>query len=172
MGDYVEILLNQGHKVTVLCEIPNYPYGRFINGYNNRLLIKETISDNYTILRSGVIANNRKTSLKKLLHYISFSFTGIINSFRVSQYDLVIISSPPLFVGLIGLFLSKIKRKKYWLDIRDLWPESIASLVSGKESAFYKVGKILESLIYDKCCGIIMPVPGFKNILMNIINKT
>ena len=34
-GDYVNILINQGHKVTVLCEMPNYPYGRFINGYKN-----------------------------------------------------------------------------------------------------------------------------------------
>ena len=34
-GDYTKILINQGHKVTVLCEAPNYPIGTLYNGYKN-----------------------------------------------------------------------------------------------------------------------------------------
>ena len=33
-GDYVQIMLSRGHKVTVLCEIPNYPYGKFFLDIN------------------------------------------------------------------------------------------------------------------------------------------
>ena len=73
-GDYTDIMLNQGHKVTVLCEMPNYPYGKIFPGYKNVWKKKEVISENFTIIRSAVIANDRSTSLKKLLHYISFAF--------------------------------------------------------------------------------------------------
>ena len=57
-GDYVNILINKGHKVTVLCEMPNYPYGRFINGYKNEFSKREKLSENLTIIRSGVWAND------------------------------------------------------------------------------------------------------------------
>ena len=160
-GDYTDIMLNQGHKVTVLCEMPNYPYGKIFPGYKNVWKKKEVISENFTIIRSAVIANDRSTSLKKLLHYISFAFIATINAFKVKKYDLLIISSPPLFVGLVGLVLNKFKKKEYWLDIRDLWPESVASLLNGKKSFYYKIGKKIESLIYNNAKGIIIPVPGF-----------
>lgn len=161
-GDYTEIMLKQGHSVTVLCETPNYPLGRVFEGYKKKFTVEEKISKKFKIIRSGVIINDRSSSLKKLLHYISFAMSAIINTRLVKKYDIIIISSPPLFVGLIGLFLKKIKKQDFWVDIRDLWPESIASLVSGKRSIFYYFGKKLESSVYKNAEGIIMPVPGFK----------
>ena len=166
-GDFTQILLSQGHKVTVLCETPNYPRGQVFKGYKKRFVSEEVISQNFKIIRSGVIINNRISSFKKLLHYISFAFTATINSTRVKNYDLVIISSPPLFVGIVGLFLKRFKNQNYWIDIRDLWPESVASLVSGKNSMYYYLGKKLESVIYNNANGVIMPVPGFKKYFDN-----
>ena len=32
-------------------------------------------------------------------------------------------------------------KKDYWLDVRDLWPESIAALISTKKSFFTKLEK-------------------------------
>ena len=34
----VKILIKQGHHVTVLCEIPNYPQGKYFNGYKRKWL--------------------------------------------------------------------------------------------------------------------------------------
>ena len=130
-GDYCEILLSQGHKVTVLCETPNYPIGKIYRGYKRKFISEEIVSKNFRILRSAVIINDRSTTLKKLFQYISFMFTATINSTKVKNYDLIIISSPPLFVGLVGIFLKKFKNQKYWLDVRDLWPES----TPGKDSS-------------------------------------
>ncbi len=166
-GDYTEILLNKDYKVTVLCQTPNYPSGKIYKGYKKKFYYEELISNNYRIVRSGVMINNRATSLKKILQYVSFAFSAIINSMRIKNYDIIIISSPPLFVGLVGLFLKWFKNQNYWIDIRDLWPESIASLVSGKKSIFYYFGKKLESVIYKNAYGVIMPVPGFKNYFDN-----
>lgn len=166
-GDYTEIMLKQGHSVTVLCEIPNYPLGKVFDGYKQKFIIEEKKSKKIKIIRSGVIVNNRSSSLKKLLSYISFALSAIINTRHVKKYDIIIVSSPPLFVGLIGLFLKKVKKQNFWVDIRDLWPESIASLISGKKSMFYFFGKKLESSIYKNAQGIIMPVPGFRKYFDN-----
>ena len=162
-GDYVKLLIDKGHKVTVLCEMPNYPQGIFFDGYKNQWSKKEILSNNLTIIRSGVWANNRKSTFKLLGNYLSFVFTGLINSFKIKNYDLIIISSPPLFVGIIAIVLKKIKKSKVLLDVRDIWPASVVALGSLKSNFLLKMGLWLEMKIYNNVDGYIFPVPGFSN---------
>ena len=63
-GDYVKILNEMGHRVTVLCEMPNYPVGKYYSGYRRGWVKKEQISEYLTIIRSFTWANNRKTTIK------------------------------------------------------------------------------------------------------------
>ncbi len=164
-GDYSKILINQGHRVTVLCEVPNYPRGEYYNGYKNTWFKKEIINQNLTIIRSYAGANNRKTILKKLIHYLTFMISGIINANKIKNYDIVIVSSPPLFTGMIGVFLQKYKSIPFWLDIRDLWPDSAFALNQINNNFLYYIGKKIESIIYNSSKGFIFPVPGFKQYL-------
>ena len=167
-GDYVKLLIEKGHKVTVLCEMPNYPYGKLFDGYKNQWFKKEILSNNLIIIRSGVWANNRKSKLKLLGNYLSFAFTGLINSFKVKNYDLVIISSPPLFVGIIAIVLKRIKKCLILLDLRDIWPESVIALGGLKSKWLLRLGKWLENLLYRSVDGYIFPVPGFINYFKKV----
>ena len=162
-GDYVKLLIDKGHKVTVLCGMPNYPHGKFFDGYKNQWSKKEIRSNNLIIIRSGVWANNRSSIFKLLGNYLSFVLTGLVNSFKIKNYDIVIISSPPLFVGIIAVVLKKIKKCIVLLDIRDLWPESVIALGSLKSNFLLKMGLWLEMKIYKNVDGYIFPVPGFSN---------
>ena len=162
-GDYVKLLIDKGHKVTVLCGMPNYPHGKFFDGYKNQWSKKEILSNNLIIIRSGVWANNRSSIFKLLGNYLSFVLTGLVNSFKIKNYDIVIISSPPLFVGIIAVVLKKIKKCIVLLDIRDLWPESVIALGSLKSNFLLKMGLWLEMKIYKNVDGYIFPVPGFSN---------
>ena len=123
-GDYTKILINENHKVTVLCESPHYPKSSYYEGYKNSWSKVEKISENFTIIRSKAFASDRKTFLKKIMHYTVFAFSAISNYKKVKDYDLLIISSPPLFTGIVGLFIKKIYKRDFWLDLRDLWPDS------------------------------------------------
>ena len=164
-GDYCKILINQGHRITVLCEVPNYPRGEYYNGYKNKWFKKERVNRNLTIIRSYTGANNRKTTLKRLIHYLTFMISGIINVTKIKDYDIVIVSSPPLFTGIIGVFLQKYKSIPFWLDIRDLWPDSAFVLKQINKNILYYIGKKIESIIYNSSQGFIFPIPGFKQYL-------
>jgi len=164
-GDYTKILIEKGHKVTVLCEMPNYPHGLFYEGYKNKWYLKETKSPNFVVIRSAAGANDRKTILKKIIHYLVFMFSGIINVMKIKNYDFVIVSSPPLFTGMIGVFLQKFKSVPFWLDLRDIWPDSAIALKQIKKNWVYFFGKKLESIIYNSATGFILSVPGFKNYI-------
>ena len=65
-GDYTDILVKQGHRVTVLCEMPNYPQGIYFPGYKRQWVKREYISPNFTIIRSFTWATDRKSVIKKL----------------------------------------------------------------------------------------------------------
>ena len=163
-GDYVDILIKQNYQVTVLCENPHYPGKKYYSGYKNLWINIEKKSSKLTIIRSKAFASDRKSFIKKITHYLVFMISAIINSKKVKYFDILIISSPPLFTGAIGLFLSRF-RKKYWLDIRDLWPDSALELNQINKGFFYKIGKKLELLIYRNAKGFIFPVPAFRAYL-------
>ncbi len=166
-GDYVKILTQKGHRVTVLCEMPNYPLGTYFPGYKRQGVKRENISPNLTIIRSFAWANDRKTLIKKLGHYIIFMFSAFINALKIKNYDVLIISSPPLFSGVIGAIISKLKSIHFFLDIRDLWPESVMALGEVRSKWVFNMGKKLESFIYKSTNGYILTVPGFKKHFTN-----
>ena len=166
-GDYVQILIQKGHRVTVLCEMPNYPLGSYFPGYKRQWVKREKVSPDLTIIRSFAWANNRSSAIKKLGHYLIFMLSGLINAFKLKNYDVLIISSPPLFVGVIGAIISKIKSIHFIIDIRDLWPESVIVLGEVKSNWIINLGKKLESFIYSTTKGYIFSVPGFKKHFTN-----
>ena len=72
----MDILVQRGHKVTVLSGMPNYPHGRRFDGYKNYWVKRETPSKNLIIIRSTVWANDRRSTFKMLGNYLSFAFSG------------------------------------------------------------------------------------------------
>ena len=170
-GDFADILTNQKHKVTVLCEAPHYPYTKYYQGHSNFWSKKEKKSELLTIIRSKAYASDRKTFFKKLTHYLVFMFSAITNFKKVKNYDLLIISSPPLFTGAIGLFVNKFYKEDYWLDVRDLWPDSAYQLDQLNKGLLYKLGKKLEKKIYESACGFIFPIPAFRSYLKSFSNN-
>jgi glycosyltransferase involved in cell wall biosynthesis len=147
--------------------MPNYPLGEYFPGYKRAWVREERISPDLTILRSFAWANNRSSAIKKLGHYLIFMLSGLINAFKLKNYDVLIISSPPLFVGVIGAIISKIKSIHFILDIRDLCPESVIVLGELKSNWIINLGKKLESFIYSATKGYIFSVPGFKKHFTN-----
>ncbi len=165
-GEYSKILAEQNHKVTVLCESPHYPNSSYFSGYKNEW-IKIERNERITIFRSKAFSSNRKTSLKKILHYLTFMFSAITNLSKVKNYDLLIVSSPPLFTGIIALYVKNFHKKEYWLDVRDLWPDSALELNQINRGMIYNISKYFEKKIYMNAKGFIFPVPGFKNYFSN-----
>ncbi len=166
-GDYADILLKQNHQVTVLCEAPHYPNKNYYPGYKNKWSLIEKKSSRFTVIRSKAFSSNRKSFFKKISHYLVFMLSALVNSNKIKNYDVLIISSPPLFTGVIGIYLKCFKNKKYWLDVRDLWPESALELGQINKGILYNIGKRIESKIYQSAQGFIFPVPSFRSYFKN-----
>lgn len=85
-----------------------------------------------------------------IAHYLSFMFGAIWHSAKHrGRFDVVWASSPPLFTGISGLFIARLKKARLCLDIRDIWPESAVVAGQIRENSFlFKAAKIVEKLLY------------------------
>ena len=116
-----------GHEVTVVTCAPNHPRGEVYPGYRNRLWSTEE-RDGIRVVRLWTYIAANEGFAKRTLNYVSYMLSAIIAAFFLPKADAVISTSPQFFNGLAGYPVGLIKRAPWFLEIRDLWPESILSV--------------------------------------------
>jgi len=159
-------LRRRGHRVSVVTEFPNYPEGIIQDHHRGKLFLKEKYND-IEIVRTFVYASERGTILQRMLFYLSFMFSSIFGGLLVKDYDLVLATSPPLFVALSGYVLSVFRRRPFIFEVRDIWPESAKSLDQLRGRLFIWIAEKLERFLYHRADRIIVVTPGFIRDLLN-----
>lgn len=170
----VRYLSNKKHDVTVLTELPNHPKGIFFDGYKHKFSMKEKM-ENFKINRVWVLTSSQKNFITRILFYFSFMLMGFIHTmFHWKMYDVLYITSPPLFVAGIGLMLKVFHPKiRIIFEVRDLWPKSAIDLGELNNIKAIKLAKKLENGIYKKSDLIIGLTKGIKDyISQKFPNKT
>ena len=128
LSDLAKRLKNKGHYVTVLTAVPSYPKGEIYEGYRGTLRMEEE-RDGIRVVRTWVYATKKKSFLPRIFNYLSFAALSlVVGSVTAWDADVVIVESPPLFLGFSGYILSRLKRAKFVLNVSDLWPESAVVL--------------------------------------------
>ncbi len=164
IGYFAKYLAKAGHKVSVLTSAPNYPEGKIYGGFRNRWTVQE--DNDVTVYRTRVFLSKKNHVISRLTHYLSFVFASVIAKRKIPKPDVIIASSPPLFVGLIGVIFKKLWRgTPFILDIRDLWPESVESVGAVKKKSLLRQGEKLARYIYRHATHITCTSPGIKKLL-------
>ncbi len=164
--DMAYFLSRRGHRVTILSEFPNHPSGILPKCYRYKLWEREKL-DGFRVVRTWVFATPRKTAIKRLLFYFSYMVSAAVAGlFIPGRPDVVYATSPPLFVGVAGLFLSRAKQAPFVLEVRDLWPESAVALGELTNRRFIRWSGWLEELFYRKAEKIVVVTEGIYNRLL------
>ena len=138
-----------GHQVDILTSIPSYPKGRAYPGYDKRLSYRESILS-LRILRCPLYISPSKSLFSRLLTYVSFSISSFFFGLSLPRCDYLIVESPPLFLGLTGLLLSRIQGSRLIFNVSDLWPDSAIQLDLVRNHLILSLAYSLEAYIY-KC---------------------
>ncbi|MEE9361262.1 MAG: glycosyltransferase family 4 protein [Cellulophaga sp.] len=163
INEMAQILKDDGYIIKILTAIPHK--SKIKNNY---------IKDNSEVLRTPIFKLNRQKTKNYLLHYISFMVNSIFwGIFKLqSKFNYLFATSPPLTVALSGWLLARVKRAKYILDIRDIWPDSAESTGHLTSSSFiYRVSKFLENFVYNKADLITCVSEKMKEYIQNHITK-
>ncbi len=157
-------LAQRGWQVTVLTAMPNYPLGKYYTGYRGGL--KREIEGPVEVIRTWIYPSQSVGLVPRLANYFSFVVSSaLVGSFLAKRADFILTESPPLFLGMSGFWLSRIKRARWIFNVSDLWPEFAVRLGMLKPGLALRLSQRLEAFCYKKAWAV---SGQSKTILANI----
>lgn len=153
-----------GEQVTVITSAPNFPKGRVLDGYRNRLWQQEVV-DGIRVIRVWSYITANEGFVRRVLDYMSFMLSAFIASLFVRKVDVVVGTSPQFFTAVAAWAVGAVKRRPYIFELRDLWPESIKAVGAMKESQLLHWIEKLELFLYRRAKRIVSVTHSFKRTL-------
>lgn len=160
----------QGHEITVLAGMVHYATGKKAPQYKGKYFYKDlNFYPNTDVIRCHVSESYNVNFIGRLWGYFSFVFSGIwAGLFKTrKKYDVIVVTSPPLFVGIIAYVLALVKRKPFIFEIRDLWPESAIDTGVLTNKVVIKFAYWFEAFIYKRAKKINVLTPAFRDKLID-----
>lgn len=155
-----------GHNVEVLTGFPSYPTGIKEPEYKGKFYMEDEI-DGIKIYRYCVFSSPKRTKINRALNYFTFMLSSMFFVFKKKKYDVIIASSPPIFIGIPACFISSIKKVPLVFDIRDIWPDIAYEMGAiDKKSLVYRILDNLSNFIYKKSKMITVVTKGKKKKLI------
>ena len=167
-------LVKRGHEVTVLTAKPNYPSGKFFEGYSF-FGKKEEIIQGARVIRTPVYPRKNGKGIHLMLNYLSFVFFSYFTClFRVKvKFDVIFVQQlSPATMALPGLWIKKRRNTPLYLWVLDLWPESILAASNFKNSFVIKGIENIVKKIYKNSDTILISSKYFeKSIRDKVVDK-
>lgn len=143
--------VKRGYKVTVLTGIPNYPQGKFYDGYGYTKKRRESWNG-MEIIRIPLIPRGNN-AIGMVCNYLSFVVSGFFWKIftRVKADYVFMFEVSPMTQALVGVWYAKKHKIPCYLYVQDLWPENV-EIVTGIHSKFVlgPIGKMVD-YIYKRC---------------------
>jgi len=164
--DFGKLLLERGHRITILTGLPNSPSGVVPAAYRGRLAMTETI-DGITVLRGWLFASPKLSKFTKAAGFASFAASASLQALlRRVRPDVVVSTSPPPTVGIPGMLLSRRLGVPLVFDVRDIWPEAIAASGRLRSGTLIGVLERLEKAIYAASSAVTVVTEGKRERLI------
>jgi glycosyltransferase involved in cell wall biosynthesis len=163
----------QGHEVTVLSGMVHYATGKKEDKYKGKFFYEDLeFYKGVDVFRCHVSESYNSSFLGRLWAYFSFVFSSTYAGlFKVKgDFDVILVTSPPLFVGITAVILSKFKRLPFVFEIRDLWPESAIDTGVLTNNIIIKLAFWFESYMYKHAKMINVLTPAFRDKLIKVKN--
>lgn len=143
--------VKRGYKVTVITGIPNYPQGKYYEGYGLSKKRRESYNG-IDIIRIPLVPRGNN-AIMLVLNYISFVVSGFFWSmFTKIKADCVFIFEvSPMTQALPGIWYARRRKIPCYLYVQDLWPENV-EIITGIKNKYVigAIGKIVD-YIYSRC---------------------
>ncbi len=165
-NEFTRVWTELGHTVTVIGGMMHYNGNEKRSEYKGRHFVKKQQGP-VTVWRCHVSESYNKHFIGRLWGYFSFLFSSLYAGlFKAKgKFDVVIVTSPPLFVGVSGYLVSRLRRMPFVFEVRDLWPESAIDTGVLKSRVIIKLAYWVEAFIYKKARLINVLTPAFYTAL-------
>lgn len=162
-------LRRAGHNVHVIAEKPNHPEGVIRDDYRGGPF-EERFYEGIPVTYTWVYTHPEKDFLKRIAFYTSFMVMAVVAAMRKNgPFDVVLASSPPLFVGISGWLAARLSGAQFVFDVRDLWPDLAVAMGELGNPVVVRSAKALERFIYHRADAITAVTKGFAEEIKRMI---
>ena len=140
-------LRSRGHDVLVVTALPSYPTGVVPPAYRGRVRVRERI-EGVPVLRTWTWARPGGSIKLRLANQLSFAASAPLALPRVGKRDVILVESPPLFVGLTGAIYGAALRAPIVLHVSDLWPAVPIELGVLRNPLAIRAAELFERAVY------------------------
>lgn len=167
INDMAREWVKRGYKVTVLTGIPNYPMGKFFDGYDYKHHRHE-VWNGIEIIRIPLIARG-SSSIGMVANYLSFMNSGwwwnLTSNIKADYVFTFEVS--PMTQALIGCWYSKKYHVPNYLYVQDLWPENVEIITGITNPAVITPINRMVDYIYKNTDQIFTTSPSFVDAIVN-----
>ena len=168
-NETVRILVERGHKVTVLTGLPDYTTseipGEYKHGKN-----RHQFYCGAEVFRVPTIAR-KHGPVWRSLNYLSFVWNGCraAKKWDWEDFDIIYVwEVSPVTMGLPAISLKKRFKKPLFLYCMDIWPECVKAMGFKEGTVFYKVINEISRYIYNQCDHIAVSSKPFFDYLEEV----
>ncbi len=150
-------LVDQGHEVTIVTSRSSYLTG----------VVKDHCSypNGIRVVFAPTVGNLHKSYLQRMVVFLSFAISSFFIALRSGPYDIILGTSPPIFQCFPALAVALLWRKRFVLELRDLWPEFAIALGLLRNPLLIAAAKFSEGLLYQFASAIVVNSPGYTSYL-------
>ena len=167
INDLVLGLKERGHEVIVLTGKPNYPKGKFFEGFTffNR---NRDCWNGIKIYRSPLFPRMNGRGINLILNYLSFACFSVFSLLKIKEKpDVIFVYQPsPVTVGIPAVVAKWKFKVPVYFWVQDIWPDSIVSAGNFRNFLILKLIDRLTKWIYKNSDKVLIQSRGFKNRLL------
>jgi glycosyltransferase involved in cell wall biosynthesis len=158
--DLARELVKRGHKVNI-----------FASSFSHRTRKEERLQGRQKYLTEG-IDGVEFTWIKTFPYYKGNDWRRVVNMLSYGRRvvslagklkekpDIILASSPHPFAALAGYILSKRKKAKFILEVRDLWPQTLVEIGGySNKNPVVALLRVLERFLYRRAKKIVVLLP-------------
>lgn len=119
----------QGHKVHVVCGIPNYPDGKFHEGYG-LFKRRHEVVNGVKVTRLPIFprGNNKIMLMLNYFSYLFVAWVWMLLHAMFHKYDRVFVQQlSPVMMSAPGVLYKRLRKVPLYTWVLDLWPESLTA---------------------------------------------
>ncbi len=162
--DHARRWVKAGHEVSVITGAPNAPRGEIFPGYRNKLFQREMI-EGINVVRVWTFVTPNVGWFLRSLDYLSYFLAAFIASFCVRRVDVILGTTPHLLAPFAAMVSAFFRRVPWVLELRDIWPASLAAVGFQRFRPLISVLRLLERMLYKHADRIIYVSRGFEDYL-------
>ena len=158
----------QGNDIEVLGGMVHYASGKKRDRYRGKYTFIDQFYERVRVIRCHVSEAYNAGFLGRLWGYFSFTLSATYAGlFKIERKpDVILVTSPPLFVGITAYILAKLRRVPFVFEVRDLWPESAIDTGVLNNGLMIKAAYWFEAFIYKRATLINVLTPAFRDTLI------